>query len=89
VTCCGLVASPELSTTVYPFILRSVGLLGVDSQDCPMHTRLRMWQKLSAEWKLAKLEHLASECSLDGLEAGIERILQGKQVGRLVVNLVE
>jgi len=87
VTCCGLVASPELVTTVYPFILRSVSLLGVDSQDCPMHTRLRLWQRLSAEWKLARLDQFASECSLDGLDAGIERILQGKQAGRLVVNL--
>lgn len=87
VTCCGLVASPELATTVYPFILRSVSLLGVDSQDCPMPTRQRVWQKLSTEWKLAALEHLASECSLEGLEAGIERILQGRQTGRLVVNL--
>jgi alcohol dehydrogenase len=87
VTCCGLVASPELATTVYPFILRSVSLLGIDSQDCPMHTRLRLWRRLSAEWKLARLDHLASECSLESLEAGIERILQGKQTGRLVVNL--
>jgi len=89
VTCCGLVASPELVTTVYPFILRSVSLLGVDSQDCPMHTRSWLWQRLSTEWRLAKLEQLASECTLDGLEAGIQRILQGKQAGRLVVNLVE
>jgi putative YhdH/YhfP family quinone oxidoreductase len=87
VTCCGLVASPELVTTVYPFILRSVSLLGVDSQDCPMHTRLRLWQRLSAEWKLARLDRLASVCSLEGLEAGIERILQGKQTGRLVVDV--
>jgi putative YhdH/YhfP family quinone oxidoreductase len=87
VTCCGLVASPELATTVYPFILRSVSLLGVDSQECPMHTRLRLWQKLSTEWKLATLDHLATECPLEGVEAGIERILQGEQTGRLVVNL--
>lgn len=87
VTCCGLVASSELVTTVYPFILRGVSLLGIDSQDCPMSTRLRLWNRLSAEWKLARLDHMASECSLEGLEVEIERILQGRQTGRVVVNL--
>jgi acrylyl-CoA reductase (NADPH) len=87
VTCCGLVASPELPTTVYPFILRGVSLLGIDSQNCPMATRLRLWQKLAGEWKLAHLNDLAHECSLDGLEVEIERILQGKQRGRVVVDL--
>jgi acrylyl-CoA reductase (NADPH) len=87
VTCCGLVASPELPTTVYPFILRGVSLLGIDSENCPMATRLRLWRKLAGEWKLANLNDLANECSLDGLEVEIERILQGKQRGRVVVDL--
>jgi acrylyl-CoA reductase (NADPH) len=87
VTCCGLVASPELPTTVYPFILRGVSLLGIDSENCPMATRLRLWRKLAGEWKLANLNDLATECSLDGLEVEIERILQGKQRGRVVVDL--
>ena len=87
VTCCGLVASPDLTTTVYPFILRGVSLLGVDSQNCPMATRLRLWQKLAGEWKLSHLANLATECSLEGLEVEIERILQGKQRGRVVVDL--
>ena len=88
VTCCGLVASPDLPTTVYPFILRGVSLLGVDSQNCPMATRLRLWQKLAGEWKLANLNDLATECSLEGLEIEIERILEGKQRGRVVVDLM-
>jgi acrylyl-CoA reductase (NADPH) len=88
VTCCGLVASPDLPTTVYPFILRGVSLLGIDSQNCPMLTRLRLWQKLAGEWKLVNLNDLATECSLEGLEIEIERILQGKQRGRVVVNLM-
>jgi acrylyl-CoA reductase (NADPH) len=87
VTCCGLVASPDLPTTVYPFILRGVSLLGIDSQNCPMLTRLRLWQKLAGEWKLVNLNDLATECSLEGLEIEIERILQGKQRGRVVVDL--
>ena len=80
-------ASADLPTTVYPFILRGVSLLGIDSQNCPMLTRLRLWQKLAGEWKLVNLNDLATECSLEGLEIEIERILQGKQRGRVVVDL--
>jgi putative YhdH/YhfP family quinone oxidoreductase len=87
VTCCGLVASADLPTTVYPFILRAVSLLGIDSQNCPMDLRRRIWQKLAGEWKLAKLDGLASKCSLQGLEPEIVRILEGQQKGRVVVNL--
>jgi acrylyl-CoA reductase (NADPH) len=87
VTCCGLVASPDLPTTVYPFILRAVALLGVDSQDCPMAIRRQIWHRLAGPWRLPHLERLASECALGDLEPQIERILQGKQTGRVVVNL--
>jgi putative YhdH/YhfP family quinone oxidoreductase len=87
VTCCGLVASPDLPTTVYPFILRGVTLLGIDSQNCPMGIRRQIWHRLAGQWKLGRLERLVSECALGDLEPEIERILQGKQTGRLVVNL--
>jgi putative YhdH/YhfP family quinone oxidoreductase len=87
VTCCGLVASPELDTTVYPFILRGVSLLGVDSQDCPMDARQRVWQALGSEWKLEGLEQIASERMLQELEPEIQRILQGRQRGRILVDL--
>jgi acrylyl-CoA reductase (NADPH) len=87
VTCCGLVASADLLTTVYPFILRGVSLLGIDSQNCPMATRQRIWEKLSGAWKLERLEHLASECTLEELEPEIEPILEGKRKGRMVVKL--
>jgi acrylyl-CoA reductase (NADPH) len=88
VTCCGLVASPDLDTTVYPFILRGVSLLGVDSQDCPMDTRQRIWHELGTAWKLDQLEQLASERTLHELEPEIQRILEGKQRGRVIVNLM-
>lgn len=87
VTCCGLVASPDLPTTVYPFILRGVSLLGVDSQNCPMDTRRQVWAKLGGDWKPEGLAQVASQRSLDGLEPEIERILQGGQRGRIVVDL--
>ena len=87
VTCCGLVASHELSTTVYPFILRGTSLVGINSVDCPMPVRLHLWQKMAREWKLDHLERLSSTCALEELEGEIERILQGAQRGRVVVDL--
>ena len=87
VACCGLVASPQLSTTVFPFILRAVNLLGIDSANCDRATRLKLWSRLADEWKPAQLETLCTERSLDELGPEIDRILQGQQVGRVVVNL--
>lgn len=86
-TCCGLVAAADLHTTVYPFILRGVALLGVDSVNTPMPLRRALWQKLAGEWKLSDLERLATERTLETLEPEIARILEGKQRGRVLVNL--
>jgi putative YhdH/YhfP family quinone oxidoreductase len=87
VTSCGNAASPELSLTVYPFILRGVSLLGIDSVNCPKGLRLEIWNKFATEWKLPQLEKIANEVSLQNLDARIDMILQGKQIGRTVVNL--
>jgi len=89
VASCGLVASPDLPTTVYPFILRAVSLLGIDSQSCPMDLRRRVWQKLAGPWRL-DAEHLgrvATERRLEELEPEIGRILRGEQRGRVLVRL--
>jgi len=87
VASCGLVASPELPTTVYPFILRAVSLLGIDSQSAPMDVRRRVWHKLAGPWRLEGLESVAHERRLEDLEPEIERILRGEQRGRVVVRL--
>ena len=87
VASCGNAASPDLSLTVYPFILRGVSLLGINSVECPMSTRLLMWQKLSSEWKVDFSRDLISECSLDELDPKIDQILKGGIRGRVVVNL--
>lgn len=88
VTCCGNVASPELPLSVYPFILRGVALLGIDSAKCSIQTRVNIWQKLADEWRIANLDSLATECRLTELPELIERILQGRQMGRVIVNLL-
>ncbi|HET6527976.1 MAG TPA: YhdH/YhfP family quinone oxidoreductase [Balneolaceae bacterium] len=87
VACCGNVLGAELHTNVYPFILRGISLMGIDSGNCLMSLRKALWQKLAADWKPEQLNLLAKEVSLGGLNEEIERILQGKQVGRVVVNL--
>jgi putative YhdH/YhfP family quinone oxidoreductase len=87
ITCCGNVASSELHTTVFPFILRGVSLLGIDSANCPMPLRLKVWQKISGEWKTGHLDRLTTEISLDELGMHIQHMLQGKQKGRVIVNL--
>jgi putative YhdH/YhfP family quinone oxidoreductase len=51
VTCCGMVASPKLNLTVFPFILRGVSLIGIDSQNYPMAYREVVWNKLAKDWK--------------------------------------
>ncbi len=85
-SCCGLVASPELQTTVFPFILRGVDLLGVDSVECPMETRLILWDKLANDWKIPSLDTLMTEISLEELESVyLDKILRGQVQGRVVV----
>ena len=87
VACCGLAASAELPTTVYPFILRGVNLLGIDSVNMAMPTRVHLWQRLAGAWKSPHLAKIAQECSLAELDQEIERILAGQQVGRRLVKL--
>ena len=87
VTCCGNVASPDLRINVYPFILRGISLVGIDSQNCPMNIRRQTWEKIAGEWKLDNLDRQTSVCSLEELDSQIDRILAGKQKGRVIVAL--
>jgi putative YhdH/YhfP family quinone oxidoreductase len=87
VTCCGLVDSADLSITVFPFILRGISLLGIDSAECPMALRLKVWEKLAAEWKLDTLQSAVHEVSLEGLEEAIQTMLKGDAKGRTIVTL--
>lgn len=82
----GLAASAELKTTVMPFILRGVSLLGVSSNNCPQDLRIQIWNRLGAEWKPRSLEKvLAKTISLDDLPQAFQDLLQRKVTGRMVV----
>jgi len=87
VTCAGLVGSPELNTSVFPFILRNITLAGIDSAECPMEPRLQVWNKLAKEWKPEQLEALTTEIMLDDVEAQLMALLEGKGHGHYIVNM--
>ncbi|HIJ78407.1 MAG: YhdH/YhfP family quinone oxidoreductase [Desulfobulbaceae bacterium] len=87
VTCCGNAASPDLPLNVYPFILRGISLIGIDSASCAMEVRIPIWQKLADQWRLPDLEKLVTEISLPELDQYIENILLGKHRGRVILNL--
>ena len=87
VAACGNTMSADLAVSVFPFILRGVSLLGVDSVEIPMSTRARVWQKLATEWKLDMFGDLVTECSLEELNPKIDQILKGEIRGRVLVNL--
>ncbi len=89
VTCCGNAASPDLPLNVYPFILRGISLMGIDSVNCPVDIRREIWQKLSSEWKLEHLDRISTEISLKELDREIDLILKGKHKGRAIVNLTK
>jgi putative YhdH/YhfP family quinone oxidoreductase len=87
VTACGNAASPELSMTVYPFILRAVSLIGIDVANCTRKLRQQLWERLAGEWRLSVLDQLVHECPLDQLSGEIDRMLHGQHTGRVVVKL--
>ncbi|MGI9345091.1 MAG: acryloyl-CoA reductase [Gammaproteobacteria bacterium] len=86
--CCGLVAGSGLPTTVLPFILRGVALLGIDSVEIPLATKARIFGKLATEWRLNTLSDRCTEVRLEGLPAQIDKMLQGQHKGRTLVNLM-
>ena len=87
VASCGNVTSSELHTSIYPFILRGVALLGINSAFTPMEVRQIIWKRLAADWKLDKLDRLVTEVSLEGLHQYIDLILKGGVQGRVLVNI--
>jgi acrylyl-CoA reductase (NADPH) len=83
----GLAASHTFNTTVMPFILRGVSLLGVDSVNTPMPLRQTVWERLATDLKPRHLETMTTNVGLDQLPAVFERILKAQIKGRTVVKL--
>jgi alcohol dehydrogenase len=87
VACCGLAAAPDLPATVMPFILRDVNLLGVDCVEQPLARKRATWEKLGGPWKLAHIDRMVEEITLQQVPDYLQRLKQGTAVGRYLVNL--
>lgn len=84
----GLTGGVEYPGAVYPFILRGVKLLGIDSVYCPMDVRREIWGRLAGEWRPETvLDSGIREVSLNELPETLEQILKGRAVGRTIVSM--
>jgi len=84
----GLTAGTNLPTSVFPFILRGVNLLGIDSVYCPMDVRLNIWDRLATDFKPANLEgFIYQEVTLQQLPNVLPILLKGQARGRFLVKL--
>jgi acrylyl-CoA reductase (NADPH) len=87
VASCGLAGGSELATSVVPFLLRGVNLLGIDSVMCPLPLRRAAWARLAADLPTDKLDAMTETIPLEALPEAAGRILKGGVRGRLVVAL--
>jgi acrylyl-CoA reductase (NADPH) len=87
VAACGLAAGMDLPTSVAPFILRGVSLLGIDSVQLPMPRRRQAWERLARDLDVRKLSAMTQTIPLSGVRKAAEDILAGKVRGRLVVEI--
>lgn len=87
VAACGLAGSSDLATTVFPFILRNVALLGVDSVNCPAARRRAAWTRLGALLTADDFALVTREVTLDDLPGLADDIIQGKVRGRTLVRI--
>jgi alcohol dehydrogenase len=83
IACCGMVGGLNLNTSIFPFILRGLSLFGVDSAESLIEVKKEIWSNFASEWKLEEINDQITEVSLEGLVDEIDKILKGKQVGRI------
>jgi len=83
----GLTGGTDLHTTIFPFILRGVSLLGIDSVQTPMATRRAVWERLAGDLRSPALDHLTREITLDEVDAHLDDVLAGRGRGRTVVRV--
>ncbi|MDE5442955.1 acryloyl-CoA reductase [Bradyrhizobium sp. CSA207] len=88
IAACGLAGGMDLPSSVAPFILRGVCLLGIDSVMCPIDPRKAAWQRLASDLDRTKLSEITHEISLDQVSEWGAKILAGQVRGRVVVKIV-
>ena len=83
IACCGMVGGINLNTSIFPFILRGLSLLGIDSAETLIEVKKEIWHNFATDWKLEKINDQIKDVSLEELDLEIEKILKGEQVGRI------
>jgi alcohol dehydrogenase len=84
ISCCGNVGGMKFTSSVFPFILRGVSLIGIDSAESELEFKKDIWNLFASDWSL-DLDEYTRILSLNEIENEISRILKGKQVGRVVI----
>ena len=84
ISCCGNVGGMKFTSSVFPFILRGVSLIGIDSAESPIDFKDEIWNLFATDWAL-ELNKYSKVISLDQIEDEITKILKGQQVGRVVI----
>ena len=85
IACCGMVNGLSLNSSIFPFILRGLSLFGVDSAESLIGVKEEVWNNLASSWKLDNINDNIKDISLEELPQEIEKILAGKQIGRVRV----
>jgi len=85
IVCCGNVGGANFETSVFPFILRSNRLIGIDSAFKPINEKAQIWNLFSDEWSLPNLKELYRLVSLEDIPLEIKKTLNGQQIGRVVL----
>jgi acrylyl-CoA reductase (NADPH) len=87
IAACGLAGGMDLPTSVAPFILRGVSLLGIDSVMCPQQSRRNAWRRLETDLDTKKLATMTEQIGLSGVVEGAQRLMGGAVRGRIVVKI--
>lgn len=87
VTTCGNVRGDTFESSIYPFILRGVHLVGIYSAKCPRDLRLQIWEHLANDWNVGVLNQKIKEISIEGLTSAISQMLAGKLSNRIIIKL--
>ena len=84
----GNTGGPNLNTTVFPFILRAINLLGIESVNCPMELRSQLWHRLASNYKPGHLlDRIGNEVPLEELPQALATILKGGTRGRTIIKI--
>jgi acrylyl-CoA reductase (NADPH) len=82
----GMTGGVELATSVFPFILRGIRLIGIDSVQASISKRIKVWQRLASDYKPLRLSDLSEEISLEQVTDYVTTMLTGQSRGRILIN---